>query len=505
MKVVASNQMTFLESQAYRNGSLEEDFMEEAGKGVAHWIAQFVEKHSLPKNVYLLCGKGNNAGDAYVAGVYLLERGFSVLAYQIVPIGQCSPLCQSNHSRFLSQGGLVHEVNDIEEELKFTHGVIVDALFGTGFHGAARDPFALVIHKANASSLPMIAVDIPSGLEGETGVVEGEAIKATETIFLGLPKLGFFLQDGWNHIGKLRYVDFGLPRQYIEESEADLLMLSPDIMKPLCPPIVNNRHKYQAGFVIGLSGSPGMPGAAILASVGALRGGAGIIRLLHPKGMEAELASSPYEIIKIPYRYEDAAKIIDMMDQASATFVGPGIGRTPEAHLLMQSVLPDLEKPCVIDADALTIIAEEKITLPQHCILTPHVGEMMRLLQRSAPKPGTKEFLDTCQAFAEERRITLVLKGGPTYIFHPDEPIMVNPHGDPGMATAGSGDVLTGILAALLAQGLTPHHAAALGVYLHGLAGEFAAEEMTSYCMIASDILDYLPKAYQSVSSSKRF
>lgn len=498
MKIVASKQMAFLESQAYRNGYSEEEFMEEAGKGIARSVQEFVSRHNLRETAYLLCGKGNNAGDAYVAGVYLLTQGYSVLAYQIVPIGDCSPLCQKNHDRFLQQGGQVHEVNRVKEELLFTEqGVILDSLFGTGFHGTAREPFASVIRIANKSPLPKIAIDIPSGLNGETGIVEGEAIHATETIFLGLPKTGFFLQDGWDHVGKLRYVDFGLPKQYIEESEADLIMLSPDIMKPLLPPIIRSRHKYQAGLVIGLGGSPGMPGAAILASLGALRGGAGLVRLLHPAGMEAELSSSPYELIKIPYSPKDAKKIIESMNTASATFVGPGIGRTPKARALLKNVLPNLDKPCVIDADALTIIGEEKIKLPEHAILTPHVGEMIRLLERSAPQPSTKEFLQTCQSFSENHQVTVVLKGGPTFIFHPDEPIMINPYGDPGMATAGSGDVLTGIIVALLAQGLRPHYAATLGAYLHGVAGEFAAEKKTPYCMIASDILDHLPEAFR--------
>ena len=497
MKVVTSKQMGYLESQAYRNGSTEEGFMEEAGKGVAEVIHQYAARHKRKRVAYLLCGKGNNGGDAYVAGIYLLERGYSVLAYQIIPMADCSPLCKKNHRRFLELGGFVHEVTDVEEELKFPEaGLIIDGLFGTGFKGTAKKPFSAVIKKANGSTLPIIAVDIPSGLDGETGIVEGEAIIAAETAFLGLPKTGFFLQDGWNHVGRLRYVDFGLPKPYIDESEADLVMLSPDIMKPLFPKIVRNRHKYQTGLVIGLAGSPGMPGAALLASAAALRAGAGLVRLLHPRGMEAELSNSPYELIKVPYGPAEESQIIEMMNTARATFVGPGIGRIPDARALLKAVLPNLDKPCVIDADALTIIAEEKIPLPGHAILTPHVGEMIRLLKKSAPQPGTKEFLEICRHYSENHQVTLVLKGGPSFIFHPDEPIMVNPHGDPGMATAGTGDVLTGVIAALLAQGLTPYHAASLGVYLHGLAGECAAREKSSYSMIASDILNNLPRAF---------
>lgn len=500
MKVVSSKQMAYVESQAYRNGSTEEDFMEEAGRGVAEWIHFFVEKENFPNCVYLLCGKGNNAGDAYVAGSFLLEQGYSVMAHQVVPIADCSPLCQKNQKRFISKGGQYHEINDVEAELKFPEeGVIVDALFGTGFHGMAREPYASVIKKANQSDLPIIAVDIPSGLCGDTGIVDGEAIKATETVFLGLPKTGLFLQDGWNHVGKLRYVNFGLPKPYIAESDADFMMIYPPLVKPYMPSIVSNRHKYQAGYVIGLAGSPGMPGAALLASNAALRAGAGIVKLLHPEGMEGELSSSPYELIKVPYSSNDNNAIIELMNSASATFVGPGIGKSSQARHLLQDILPKLEKPCVIDADALTIIAEEKIQLPRETILTPHAGEMMRLLKHSAPKPGTKDFLDTCQAYAEKHGVTLVLKGGPSYVFHPEETIHVTPYGDPGMATAGSGDVLTGIIAALLAQGVPCKHAAALGVYLHGYSGEDAVELKTSYCLIASDIIDHLPSAFWSL------
>ncbi|MGA8164562.1 MAG: NAD(P)H-hydrate dehydratase [Waddliaceae bacterium] len=497
MKVVSSKQMADLESRAYRNGSSERDFMEEAGKGVAELIDQSIIEQHLPRHVTLLCGKGNNAGDAFVAGVHLLDRGYTILAYPLVPIHQCSPLCQQNQARFLSKGGLIQQIENVEELDFPPHSLIVDALFGTGFHGTAREPYAAVIKKANQSSNPIVSIDIPSGLEGDSGIVEGEAIHAAQTIFLGLPKTGFFLQDGWNHVGKLRSVDFGLPSQYIEEFEADLIMLTPEMIRPLFPKIVNNRHKYQAGYVIGLAGSPGMPGAALLSSIAALRSGAGIVRLLYPKGMETELSSSPCELIKTAYDEGKHAPIIEAMNTAAATFIGPGIGRTASARDLLKNILPRLTQPRVVDADALTIIAEENIAIPEKTILTPHVGEMMRFFRQSTPKPSSREFLHMCQDFVEKREVTLVLKGGPSFIFHPGETMMVNPYGDPGMATAGSGDVLTGIIAALLAQELSPHHAAILGVSLHGVSGECAAKEKTSYCLIAGDIVHHLPDAFQ--------
>ena len=494
MKVIKPKQMAHIESQAYRDGASESDFMEEAGSGVALVIQDYVEKNNIDRIAILLCGKGNNAGDAYVAGIHLLQLDYKVFTIQIVPIESCSRLCKQNYERFLNEGGRQIEPADFPKE-----GIIIDGLFGTGFHGTVEEPYASLIRTANNSRLPIIAVDIPSGLNGETGAVEGEAIIATETAFLGLPKTGFFLQEGWNHVGKLRYVDFGLDEEYIENSESDFLMLTPNFIEPLLPPIKRNRHKYQAGYVIGLAGSPGMPGAALLSSTAALRGGAGMVRLLYPDGMLNELTSSPYELIKVPYHYPHTQEIISLMNRASATYVGPGLGLTPEVRTLLEKVLPNLQKPCVVDADALNVLSQTEIKLPKECVLTPHTGEMARLLKKSGAVPLTMESIKTCQEFSANKGVTLVLKGGPTFIFHPDEPILVNPTGDPGMATAGSGDVLTGLIAALLAQGMPPMHAAATGVFLHGLAGEHAAEEMTSRGVIASDIIFRLPEAFHFI------
>lgn len=496
MKIVTSKQMGYLESQAYRNGSSEEEFMENAGKGVALEIDAFIEDHHLSSQVFLLCGKGNNAGDAYVAGTYLLSWGFEVTAIQVSPLKDGSSLCRENASRFKKNGGIVQEINN-PDEIKFSqNGLILDGLFGTGFHGVAKDPYGEVIKLANASGLPIIAIDIPSGLNGETGIVEGPAIKAAETIFLGLPKTGFFLQDGWDHVGKLRHVDFGLPPSYIEESEEEMILLTEQNQKKALPPIINSRHKYKAGYVVGLTGSPGMPGAGVLACHAALRSGAGIVKMLHPAGMEGELAGCPFEIIKVSYEPGDIDAALDLLNSATSIFIGPGIGRSNETRRFLKEILPKLEKPCILDADALTIIGEDNLFPPEGSVLTPHAGEMIRLMKHSSPSPHSNEFLKECQKYCENHHVTLVLKGGPTYIFHPHEPVHVNAHCDPGMATAGSGDVLTGVVTALSAQGLAPFEAAKLGVFLHGTAGEYAAHEKTSYSLIAGDLITTLPQAF---------
>jgi ADP-dependent NAD(P)H-hydrate dehydratase / NAD(P)H-hydrate epimerase len=503
MKIVSSDLMSKLEFLAYKEGASESDFMEEAGSGVALVANDYVEVHQLERQVALLCGKGNNAGDTYVAGIHLRQLDFEVVAYSLVPLNECSLLCRENQRRFLDEGGQIREINSPDEISFPRRGIILDGLFGTGFHGQIAEPYASVIRLANLSRIPIIAVDIPSGLNGDTGEVEGEAIIAAETAFLGLPKMGFFLREGWNHVGRLRYVDFGLPRKFIDQAPSELMMLTEDMMRLIFPPLIRNRHKYQAGYVVGLAGSPGYSGAALLSSLASLKGGAGITRLLYPEGMLEELTSGPFELIKMPYKFSEPTLVLETLNKASATYIGPGLGLTEEVSGLLKYILSNLSKPCVIDADALTLMSEDKFDskLPDKVILTPHMGELLRLLKLPSPQTLDQSLLEKCQQYAETRNVTLVLKGGPTFIFSPFRPIMVNITGDPGMATAGSGDVLTGLLAALLAQGLEPHLAAYLGVFIHGIAGEFAAEELTSYCMIASDILFYFPEGFKLYAS----
>lgn len=494
MKVLTPKEMARIESVAYSEGSKEERFMEEAGKGVAREAALFCEQLGLGHRILLLCGKGNNSGDAYVAGCHLLSSGFQVAALQPVPLSECSPLCQKNGERFFSLGGM--QIDDLKssEDLFQDYDLIVDGMFGTGFHGELREPYDTIVSTVNATQLPVIAIDIPSGLNGETG--EGNGIHASMTVFLGQPKIGFFIGEGWNHVGILTHVDFGLSERFVNQADSVYRLMTRDQCEELRPPIKRSRHKYQAGTVIGFAGSPSMPGAALLASTAALRGGAGMMRLLHPKGMEAELSASPYELIKLPFEDKDVDFIVDEINRGNAAFFGPGISRGEHVATLCQNILPRIEVPTVIDADALTLLSKHDIELPLHSILTPHSGEMAKLLGVQSPRTITTEFLMSCRDYAENRGVTLVLKGGPSWIFQPGEPIWINPTGTPGMATAGSGDVLTGLLASLLAQGLSPYHAALFGVYLHGLAGEVAATEKTPYSMIASDIIDFLPSAF---------
>jgi hydroxyethylthiazole kinase-like uncharacterized protein yjeF len=483
LKIVAAEEMQRIETLTIAAGRKASNFMDKAAKGIAQAAKEFIEVHHLPKRILLVTGKGNNAGDAYTAGALLLAEGFFVQAMQAFPLKECSPLCRERHDRFLQQGGKAGLLSKPD-----SHGcsLILDGLIGTGFKGKAEGALAKAIEWANETGLPILALDIPSGLNGTTGEVGSVAINATATIYLGLPKIGFFLQKGWDHVGDLIGVDFGLPAKFIEQAQEKALLLDPSSL--LLPKIRRSRHKYEAGYVLAVAGSPQMEGAAALATAGVLHSGAGIVRLFSMPDTPSDHLLS--EVIHEEY---DLKRVQEESKRAAAFLVGPGLGRTPVVEKLLQQLLASIRLPAVLDADALYFLAKNRSwKLPKQSTLTPHHGEMQKLLKK-APS------LQTCQDYVEKQKTTLVLKGAPSIVFHPGKKPLIIPYGDPGMATAGSGDVLTGIIAGLLAQKMEPQEAAALGVYLHAIAGKLAANKLTSYCMIASDILDYLPEAFESL------
>lgn len=498
MKAVTPKEMARVESLAYDRGFEEEKFMEEAGKGIALEIDRFARSNQPQSEIVLLVGPGNNGGDAFVAGIHLIQKGYQVSAITVCALEECKPLCKKNGELFAREGGETQIFNPDQSPEFPRDAILIDALFGTGFHGFAKDPYASLIHKANQSGCPIIAIDIPSGLDGASGGVEGAAILATETLYLGLPKSGFFLGEGWDRVGRLKHVDFGLPEESVAVAESAFDLAAPGHLLSFLPPILRSRHKYRAGYVVGLAGSPGMPGAALLASLAALRGGAGIVRLLAPESMHAELAAAPLELVReyYPLGGEGDHIVLEAVKRAGSLFVGPGIGKSSEMESLIQKVLPHLSPPLVIDADGLNLIAKLKLPIPRGAILTPHHGEMARLLDRETPSLLDLDFLHACGNYCESHGVILVLKGGPTFVLAPNRPTIVFDAGDPGMATAGSGDVLTGMIAAMLAQRVEGYHAACLAVYLHAKAGELAAMSKSSYSMIASDLIEELPSVF---------
>jgi ADP-dependent NAD(P)H-hydrate dehydratase / NAD(P)H-hydrate epimerase len=469
IKVVTATEMARVEERAVQAGCDREGFVRQAGVRVAE-----VADHFGTKNGLLLIGKGNKGADAFAAGIALLEAGWEISAYCI---GETqSSLCMKFADQFRKAGG------KFQQNIG-TEGLLIDGLLGTGFRGRVEGVCARMIEEANRSKIPILAIDLPSGLDGTTGESGGSTIDATITVAMGMPKIGCFLRDGWNHVGQLIVVDFGLPQRWIEEAEAVAFLPERESLRAELPLVKRTRHKYERGCVVGYAGSKKYSGAAQLASLAALRGGAGIVKLMFPAEAEREMDNVACEVVKSVWTEQEWQKA-----DSDAFFIGPGLGS--DAEVWVRAHVPRIKGPSVLDAGPFL----RGITFPAHAICTPHRGEMMQLLQEELEE---MPLLERCQTFCDERKIILILKGAPTWIFVPRKKPWLIAHGDPGMATAGSGDVLTGLLAALLAQKCQPETAAVLGAMLHALAGEAAAEKTTSYCMIARDLIDCVPEAFR--------
>jgi NAD(P)H-hydrate epimerase len=500
IKVVSADEMSRLEKLAYAEGASDAKFMEEAGSGAARAIIQLISKLKLCQKVTIFAGKGNNGGDGYVCATHLLQNGFHVEVFQLYSSLERSPLSKIQSDRFEKMGGKIVDIDSVQDVILPDEGVIVDALVGTGFHGGASGCLAELIRKINDCHIPVVAIDIPSGLCCSTGKVETVAICADYTLFLELPKAGFFIDKGWDFVGKLIKVSFSLPKKIVDQAQAQFLMVSQETLRDILPAIKRTRHKYEAGYVLGVAGSSSMPGAAMLSCSAALHAGAGIVRLFHPQGLDEVLSCSPPELIKQSWDFSHIDVVTHSMKKARSILIGPGLGRDEKVQNMLAALIPSLSIPSVLDADALYFLSlHPACLLPKDTILTPHIEEMRRLLASFDELDANDSFFASCQKFAEKKKIVLILKGAPTFVFYRNTIPLVIPHGDPGMATAGSGDVLTGVVAALLSQNMDALEAAVLAVYLHAKSGEFAAQDKTSYCMVASDLIEYLPKAFETL------
>jgi NAD(P)H-hydrate epimerase len=418
--------------------------MEAAGREVARFGKQ---------NTVLLVGKGNNGGDALCAGTFLLDRGCFVRAICPYSVEESSPLNQKWRALFLQKGGKIVDSFEGAE-------ILIDGFLGTGFKGTLDPKLKTWIDRANQSNIPICAIDIPSGF----------AIRATETVALGFAKMECFSEAGWQMTGRLHIADIGL-----RPDKVTAAAYLPDTFR--LPKLIRTQHKYQRGFVVGFCGSKHFPGAARLSAMAALRAGAGIVKLFPPE----DIGPVPDEVIWQKFTRPVWKK---ELERATALLIGPGLG----AQVAKMPSLADVRQPCVIDADAI----QANTKWPARAILTPHKGEMLRLVDKESE----------LKAFSKQHQLTIVLKGAPTFIYSNGKLPIIIARGDPGMATAGSGDVLSGILAALLAQGLSCEEAAVLGTTLHAIAGEYAAKDRTSYSMIASDLLVSLSKAFQELDLS---
>jgi len=518
MRVVTAAQMRALDRAAMEEYGIPGlVLMENAGLAVVRVIREMLGGLR-DRRVAVFAGKGNNGGDGLVAARHLFNAGAEVKLLLLARPEEMTGDAGVNLAIWKKMGQPVYTVSD-REDLNavrlFLVGadLVVDAIFGTGFRGAAREPAAGVIETINAGGRPVVSVDVPSGLEADTGQVHGPCVRAARTVTFALPKLGLVQEPGRSHAGVLHVADISIPAFLLEPGTPGRYLITADMVRGWLPVRPAWVHKGDCGRVLVVAGSRGMAGAACLAALGAARAGAGLTTLAVPAGIQDVVAGKLMEIITagLPQTAEGSLsrearrEIMLRLEGADALALGPGLSRHLETVALVRELLPNLRLPCVLDADGLNSLAGDTALLGRvraPLVLTPHPGEMARLLGRTTAEIQSARVKTAEEAAAAWGKVVL-LKGASTVIASPDGNTYINSTGNPGMATGGSGDVLTGVIAALLAAGVDAARAAAAGAYLHGLAGDLAAREKGVYGLLAGDILARLPEALARVMAGE--
>ena len=433
------------------------------------------------QSVSVVCGAGNNAGDGYIVAGLAHNRGIRV---QLVQVGDASKLkgdALTAYEWVLAQG-----VETVDAGVDIDGEVVVDALLGTGATGEVRPQFRDAIARINQSSAPVVAIDVPSGISADTGAaMTDEPVAADLTVtFIGA-KLGLFTGVGVDYAGEVRFSDLDVPPEIYEGAQG-----IPALAGGYLPSRPPGSHKNRFGHVLILGGDHGMGGAALLAAEAAMRTGAGLVSVATRSGHEAAFIARRPEVMARGLDAPESETLDAMIGRASVVAVGPGLGRGEWGHAMLQRALSS-GKPLVVDADALNIIADEQWRLPDGAIITPHPGEAARLLSRSN-RDIQADRARAVHDLAGNLSTTVILKGAGTLIADSQGLAGVCLAGNPGLATAGSGDVLTGVVAAVRAQGLDPIPAASMGVWLHAHAGDVAVAEHRGRAMVAGDIIDSL-------------
>jgi len=484
--------------------------MENAGRAVAEKaISILVEPRG--KIVFIVCGGGNNGGDGYVAARWLHNRGVRVKLFLAM-------------DRSLIKGdALVHldtavrmgiECFDFTEPRSMEKAriasafadLVIDALLGTGFQGELSEPYKESIELMNGAGKKILSVDIPSGVEADTGMVRGKAVQAFCTVTFGLPKPGLLLYPGAGCAGEIEVAPIGIPTELLTAAAIRQTLVTQAFAASLLPHRLPDSHKGSFGHVLVMGGSRGMSGAAFLATQGALRAGAGLVTAGVPASIGAVMEMKTTEVmtLELPETLAgglgpDAVRMIhDFSANSSVVLIGPGLGRHEDTMESVRELIQMLDRPLVLDADALFALAghiELLAALDVLAVLTPHPGEMARMTGLSV-RQIQSDRIGVARRSAQEWGNIVVLKGPRTVVAFPDGEVYVNPTGNSGMATGGMGDVLAGLIAALIAQGLSSHDAAVLGVYLHGLAGDQVAVERPAG-MTALDLAEQIPLAMQ--------
>ena len=509
MKIVTIDQMHRIEQECTQVGLPTDMLMENAGKAVAEEVRQILGTVN-QQHILFLIGPGNNGGDGLVAARHLHDWGAKVSAYLSRQRAPNDPNLKLVQKRGITCIDATQDDNlNTLEELLSSANAVIDALFGTGksrpLHGILWKVLDRVSRaKEKQPSLRIITLDLPSGLNADTGAVDPACLYADNTITLGFPKPGLFNFPGAERVGKLTVADIGIPPHLAEQVTTELI--SSDWARSVLPKRPPEANKGSFGRVLVAAGSINVIGAAYLACNGAMRVGAGLVTLATATGLQPILASKLTEVTYLPLpeshpgiiSHKAAKLILQQFSQYNVLLLGCGLGQSKSAEGFVRSILFESKSALpllVLDADALNILA--KIPnwwqqLADDAILTPHPGEMARLVGVSVDEVQSDR-LDIARRTAVEWHKTVVLKGAYTVIATPDRQCRISPIANPGLASAGTGDVLTGAIAGLVAQGLSLSDAAALGVYLHGEAGEMVKTKLGDVGMIATDLLPALP------------
>ena len=510
MKVAMAKQMHEIDAAAINQYGLPEiALMESAGQKVFEATLKILESVDT-KTICVLAGSGNNGGDALVTARYLFNHGAKV---KVFLIGNKNHRTDSFNiqMKILKEMGI--EILQLESDrawerlqvaLKFTDAII-DGVLGTGFFGEIRPPFLRLIRLANAAGKKIISVDIPSGVASDTGEVTEMAMNAACTVSLGLPKPGHFICPGANYVGKLIIEDIGIPHDLLNE-DIHQTLIDDEFSKTLLPLRARDVHKGSCGKILVIAGSRGMTGAASLASMAALKAGAGIVTLAVPESLNNLYEVKLTEVMTLPLPESKSGIIggkkaleilLNTAEKFDAVLIGSGLGRESETLELVKNFVTAIDKPLILDADAIFAFNGKAADLKkckQIPILTPHLGELAALFESTVDELRKNLILNVKQV-AQDYRAIIVAKCECTIVAYPNGEIFISALGNSGMATAGSGDVLAGTVAGLMK--LTPF-APLAGVYLHGTAGNFAAEK-NSEGLIASDILENLPLAIKKI------
>lgn len=496
LKILSSKEIHELDRQTINEEGIESiDLMERACHTYVEW---FTHRYRPGKKVLVVCGVGNNGGDGLGIARILSTEGYLVRVLIVSQTGKPTHDFEINRSRLPAQVPCFEWSESSGNSLFSGIDILIDALFGSGLSRPLGGMPAEVVNAMNAAHAIKIAVDVPSGLLMDRPS-EGVIFKAHRTVSFQLPKLAFVMPSNAEYVGDWCLVDIGLSTSSINEIQCNHFFATESDVAKLLIPRKRFSHKGTYGHALLIEGSTGMMGACVLSARAALRAGVGLLTVHIPQSEKTIIPTSVPEALCDFDENETCFSSISLFDKYNAIGVGPGIGRKKETVVGLAQLLENYRKPMVLDADALNILAENTHLwhlVPAGSILTPHPKEFERLV---GPWQNDFERLEKLKKLSAQLQSVIILKGAFSSIACPDGKVYFNPTGNPGMATGGSGDVLTGILTATLAQSYSSADAALLSVYIHGLAGDLAAREFGMTSLIASDLVNFVPKAFQQL------